>query len=175
MRRSSSIWRCHGRDLSLLRKLGLQPLFGLRLGLVADGDERLLHLLLDRQVEFATGVVKFALLAQDVGLGLLGLSELGVVRGQVLLQLRNLPIALRKVSGQGEARFLGLSFDDGGTLRFELLGDFRVDRLTRLRDCFLRSPQSSLAPGDFLLRELLFELLAGLHEQRRSQRFGQLD
>src|SRR5206468_10605411 len=62
-------------DLLLLGDLGFQPFFGLEPRLVAHGDERLLDLLLDGEIELAAGLVEFALLAHHLGLRLLGRSE----------------------------------------------------------------------------------------------------
>jgi hypothetical protein len=51
---------------------------GLLLRLVANCGQLGLHLFLDGQVDFALGIVEFALLSDQIGLGLLRFSQLGV-------------------------------------------------------------------------------------------------
>jgi hypothetical protein len=76
-----------GNCLFLLRHLELQFALYFLARLFARGIEALLDSLFDRQVRFAQLGVELALLAQEVGLGFLCFSELGVVLGKVLLQL----------------------------------------------------------------------------------------
>jgi hypothetical protein len=58
--------------------------------LVTHGTELGLHLLLDRQVHLALGVVELALLSDQVGLGLLGFGQLGVALPQHLVEVGDL-------------------------------------------------------------------------------------
>ena len=70
----------HTGNLGLLfGDLGPGRVFSLKLRLVADDDEVFLDFLLDRQFEFALGVLQFALLAQYTGLGGLGLGQFCIV------------------------------------------------------------------------------------------------
>jgi hypothetical protein len=117
------------------------------------------------------------LLAQHTGLGGLGLGQLGIVGGQVLPQLGELPVALFKIVGERHTGLLRFSFDDGGTLRLQFGRNLVVDRLAGLGEIVLGLFESrfALAEVGFLCRELLLELPAGLGNERCGEGFRQLD
>ena len=86
-----------------------------------------LHLFLYGELDLALGVFELTLLAQHIGLGLLGFGELRVVRGQHLLQFRKLPVPLTEIIRQRETRLLCLGVGDGGAFGPQLRRDLFVD------------------------------------------------
>ena len=161
----------------LFGDLGLERVFRLEPGLVADGGEILLHLLLDREFDLALGVFELTLFAQHIGLGLLGFGELRVVRGKHLLQIGKLPVPLAKIIRQRQ---------DGPSLprlrRWRRVRRAAWPRPARrgfagLGEIVLRLPELGFATAEIGLlgRELRLELLARGGDQRGRKGFGQLD
>ena len=137
----------------------------------------LLHLFLYGQLDLALGVFELTLLAQHIGLGLLGFGELRVVRGEHLLQVRKLPVALAQIIGQRQTGLLRLGVGDGRAFGAQLVGHLVVDALAGLGEVILRLPELGFATAKirFLGRKLCLELLAGRGDDRGRKRFGQLD
>ncbi len=108
---------------------------------------------------------------------MLGVGELRLVGGKDLLQIRKLPVALAKLFGQRQARLPGFRFNDGGAFRLQFGGHLIVDGLARPGEVFFGLFETGLASAKvgFPGRKLLFELPAGIGEQGRGERFGQLD
>ena len=110
-------------------------------------DERFMHLFLDVEVELAAGVVEFALFAQDIGLGLLGFGQLGVVDGQILLQVGDLFVPLLQFAGECDTRLPSFGLRDRGPLSFQLFVDLFVDSLACPGEILLGLPQPGLTTG----------------------------
>jgi hypothetical protein len=129
------------------------------------------------QLDFAFGVFEFTLLAQHIGLGLLGLGKLRIVRGEHLLQIRKLAVALAEIVRERKTRLFCLRFGDGGALGPQLGRDLFIDGFARLGEVVLRLPELGLTTAEigFLGCKLRFEPPAGLGDQGRCKRFGQLD
>ena len=144
------------------RFLGVEPC------LVADGDERILHLLLDREVDFAPRIVELALLAQHIRLGLLRRCELLAVGGENLLHLRQPLVAFAEFVGQRQTGPLSLRFGDPGTLGLQLRRHALVDGFPGFRKLLLGLPQLGFALAELflLVRKLSLEAPLGLRDQR---------
>ena len=67
-----------GNHLLFLGDPEFQSLLGLQLRFVADSPKRFLNPLFDGQLHLSLGIVEFALLANQFGLSVLGLSKLFV-------------------------------------------------------------------------------------------------
>ena len=139
LRRSSSIWRCMPAIwASFSVTLDLSASSASSLALSRTAPRFCLHLLLDGELDLALGVFELALLAQHIGLGLLGFGELRVVRGQHLLQFRKLPVPLAEIIRQRQTGLLCLGFGDGGAFGPQLSRDLFVEALARLGEVVLR-------------------------------------
>ena len=168
----------HARDLHFLfRDLGPESFLGVEPCLVADGDERILHLLLDREVDFAPRIVELALLAKHIRLGLLRRCELLAVGGENLLHLCQPLVAFSEFVGQRQTGPLGLRFGDLGTLGLQLRRHALVDGFPGLRKLLLGLSELRFALAKLLLlrRKLALEAPLGLRDQRGGEGFGQLD
>ncbi len=123
-------------------------------------SERGLHPLLDGEVHFAAGVVQLALLADQIGLGLLRFGELAFAFAQHVLQVQELPIFLVEVSGGEKLRLAALLRNDRLALDCDLFGHVVRDGGLFLGDCSLLAGDLGFAFGDFsvLLGNLLLEL-----------------
>lgn len=157
----------HASELSLLfGDLGLEDILRLKPCPLTDGAEILLHLLLDRQLDLALCVVELTLLSQHIGLGLLGFGELRIVRGERLLQIRKLLVALTKIVSERKTRLPCLGLCDGSALGPQLGRDLFVDGFARLDQPVLRLLEAGLTTTKIGLlgRELRLEVLAALRD-----------
>jgi hypothetical protein len=168
----------HGGDLLfLLADPQGQGGFGLLLGLIADGTKLRLHLLLDRQLHLALGVVELALLSDQVGLGLLGFGQLGVALPQHLVELGDLFDLGVDVDGDQALRLLGFGRRDTTAFFIDLGGHLRIDGVPGRGDLRLLVANDRFPTGylGFFSGELVLVPPAGVFNQRRRQRFRQLD
>ena len=179
LRRRSSICRCMPAICGLLfRDLGLAALPRRRAGLVADGDERFLHLLLDRELDLALRIFELALLAQHIRLGLLR-------RRRAFRCWRRGSAASPPAAGR--VRRVRRPAPDGPVWP-------PLRRSWNARPSACVATRSSMASRDFasscsaclslasrwpklffLVRKLPLEAPLGLRDQRGGERFGQLD
>jgi len=74
-------------DLVLLHNFELGGLFRLLLRLLARGSQSLLHSLLDREIQFALGIVQFTLFPEQIGLCFLRLGQLRVTLFKNLVEI----------------------------------------------------------------------------------------
>ena len=161
----------------LLHHLKLKLLLGLLARLCASGAKPLLNALLDCQVHLALCVVQLALLADQLGLGFLGLGELRFSLIQDFLKLSDLLGLLIKVGRQGKFCLLSFIYRDLRTLLLQFLGDLVVYRFLRLGDGLLTFTQRCLAIGNVnvLLGQALLVVAAGRFDKRSRKRLCQLD
>jgi hypothetical protein len=110
----------------------------------ANRNQGILHLLLDRQVEFAFGVVQLALLAEHVGLRSLRLRKLLVVGGKQLRQVGELLVALFEIGGKESACPLRFGLDDSSAFGPQPCRYLIVDGVAGLLQLVLLSFELSL-------------------------------
>jgi hypothetical protein len=170
-----------GNGLLLLHYLELLFVFGFFLRLAADFGQAVLYALFDGEFEFAFGVVEFALLLDEFGLGLLGFGQLFVARLEHFLkfgEFARFAFEFRRGGLLGFLRFFG---DNAGTLglqlRGDLIGHLLVEVALGLGDLLFLVAEALLALCDVLvlLCKLPLELLARRRDQGRGKGLGQPD
>ena len=136
-----------------------------------------LHLFLDRQVHLALGVVELALLSDQVGLGLLGFGQLGVALPQHLVEVGDLFDLGVNVDGDQALRLLGLGGRDPTALFVDLAATWASMASLAAAICCLLVANGRFSTGDLGLfsGQLVLVPPAGVFDQRRRQRFRQLD
>jgi hypothetical protein len=146
-------------------------------GLVANDTELGLHLFLDREAHLALGVVELALLSDQVGLGLLGFGQLGVALPKHLVEVGDFFDLLVDVDGDQALRLPGLGRRDATALFIDLGGHCGVDGIPGCGDLRLLITNGRFPTGDlsFFSGELVLVPPAGVLDERRRQRFRQLD
>jgi hypothetical protein len=168
----------HGGHLLLLfEQAELEAFFGLLLGLVAHGGQRLLHLLFDGQVHLAASVVQLALLADQLGLGLLGFGQLAFALTQHALQVQELPVLLVEIGGRELLCLAAFLRDDGLALNGDLFGHVLGNGGLLLGEQGLLAGDLALPLGDLgvLLGHRMLELLARGREHRSGELLRELD
>ena len=154
-----------------------QSRLGLLLRLVANGGQLGLHLFLDGQVDLALGVVEFALLSDQVGLGLLGFGQLGVPLPEHFVEVGDFLCPCVQIGLDKALGLQGLSDRDLAAFLVEPRGHFGVDGLPGRGHLLLLVTNGGFASGDLglFLGELDLVPPARVGDQRRRQRLRQLD
>ena len=108
----------HGGDgLIFFHHFKFHFFLGFFFGFVPLGAEIGLHALFNRQVQFALGIVKLALLADQLGLSLLSFGQFCIILFQYLLKIFDFFSFLIEIIADSEFSFLSFFGGDAGAFQ----------------------------------------------------------
>src|SRR5260370_38511779 len=163
--------------LVLLGDLQARGFIRFLLGFGADVVNRGLDTLFNRKIHFALFISQCALLAYQLGLSLLRLSQLGIVGFQVLAQLGGLSLLGLQMARNRFTGFLGLGRHQLAALGRQPLPDLLFLLFTPLAARVLLLAQG-LGPSSYLGvlgGQLLVKALSRFLEEGSGQRFREFD